>query len=102
MVIKNNITYFLTRKEPEKFERVICVGKESYVTNNKKAVSYEYYICDYCNAEIKILDKKHEMEGGIIEIPQTINKRGKLKLALHNKCLIPVLKELEEQNDIRN
>lgn len=68
----------------------------SHVINHKKEKLYDYYICDYCGEEIRILEKKYEMTGGVTTIPNTITKRGELKLALHNKCLKPALKEFEE------
>lgn len=56
---------------------------------------YEYYLCDYCNAEIRILEKKHEMTGGIAKFPAAITGKDEVELALCNKCLNPVLQELE-------
>ena len=64
----------------------------------KDEKDYDYYICDYCGDEIKILKKKIEMTGGIAIIPHTITRRGELKLALCSKCLKPALKELEGNN----
>ena len=63
----------------------------------KDEKDYDYYICDYCGDEIKILKKKIEMTGGIAIIPHTITRRGELKLALCSKCLKPALKELEKE-----
>jgi len=64
----------------------------------KDEKDYDYYICDYCGAEIRIKKKRHEMTGGIAIIPHTITRRGELKLALCSKCLKPALKELEGNN----
>lgn len=69
----------------------------SHLVNYKNEKEYEYYQCDYCGAEIKILKKRFEMTGGIITIPQTITKRKNINLALCNKCLKPLLKEFEEE-----
>lgn len=63
----------------------------------KDEKDYDYYICDYCGAEIEIKEKRHEMMGGIAIIPHTITRRGELKLALCSKCLKPALKELEKE-----
>ncbi len=68
----------------------------SHLVNYKKVKLYDYYICDYCGEEIKVLEKKQEMAGGVATIPHTVTKRGELKLALCNKCLRPALKEFEE------
>ncbi len=67
------------------------------VVNYKKEKLYKYYKCDYCGDEIRIIDKRHEMTGGIVTMPHTVTKRGELKLALCNKCLKPVLKKFEEE-----
>lgn len=66
-----------------------------HLTNCKPKKLYDYYKCDYCGAEIRIKNKRHEMTGGIAIIPHTITRRGELKLALCSKCLKPALKELE-------
>lgn len=68
----------------------------SACVNSKKKKEYDYYRCDYCGDEIRILEKRHEMTGGIAIIPHTITKRGEMKLALCTKCLKPALKEFEE------
>lgn len=100
MSIKNNLIYLTTRKEPEKFQKYKYEETESNLTNSKKILDYEYYKCDYCNEEIKIESKREKMQGGLVEIPKTLIKNRKLTLCLHNKCLKPVLKELEEINEI--
>ena len=53
--------------------------------------------CDYCGNEIKILKKRLEMTGGIVVLPHSLTKRGEVKIVLHNKCINPVLKELEKK-----
>lgn len=68
----------------------------SHLVNYKNEKEYEYYKCDYCGSEIKILSKRYEMTGGIITIPYTVTKRKDINLALCNKCLKPVLKLFEE------
>ncbi len=75
-------------------EKTIITG--SQIVNAKKKKDYDYYKCDYCGAEIKILQKRQEMSGGIITIPHTITRRGEIKLALCNKCLKPVLSKFDK------
>lgn len=42
----------------------------SQVINYKKEKLYDYYKCDYCGSEIRILvDKRNEMTGGIVKVP---------------------------------
>ncbi len=76
-------------------EKIIITGSQT--VNAKKQKDYEYYKCDYCSAEIKILQKRQEMLGGIVTIPYTVTRRGDIKLALCNKCLKPVLKKFEKE-----
>ena len=59
----------------------------STVVNERKML-YKYYVCDYCKEEIEIKENKQDQTGG------TLVYRG-MELALHNKCLKPVLKEFE-------
>ena len=47
--------------------------------------------------EIKILKKRIEMAGGVVVLPHSLTKRGEVKVVLCNKCINPVLKELEEK-----
>lgn len=57
---------------------------------------YNYYKCDYCGEEIKILSKKQEMAGGTIKFTHLVTKKGDIELALHNKCLRAAIKIFEE------
>lgn len=70
-----------------------------HLVKYKDEKDYDYYKCDYCNSEIKILKgvKKHEMLGGIVILPVTLTKRGTIKLALCCKCLNPVVRLFEEE-----
>jgi hypothetical protein len=72
----------------------------SHLVNYKKQKEYEYYKCDYCGAEIKILEKRQEMTGGIVTMPYTITRKKEINLALCNKCLKPALKEFEKEEVI--
>ena len=68
----------------------------SHLVNSKPMKEYSYYKCDYCEEEIKILDKKQEMTGGVVTFRHIVTKHGDIEMALHNKCLKPVLKIFEE------
>lgn len=57
---------------------------------------YDYYKCDYCGAEIKILNQKNKMTGGIVTLSRLVTKKNEMQLALCNKCLKPVLKIFEK------
>ena len=90
------INILKNRKEPVKHEKYLQTST-SNVINIARTKLYDYYFCDYCGNEIKLDTKKENTTGGIVEIPQTLTKCGKLKLALHNKCLNKVIKELENK-----
>lgn len=60
---------------------------------------YDYYVCDFCGQEIKILEKKNEMSGGKAVIPHSLTKIGDVPIVLHNKCLKPFLKKIEEEKN---
>lgn len=93
---KNKMSTWADRREPVKNKKLKPKPDASHLVNYKKVKLYDYYLCDYCGEEIKILEKKQEMTGGTATIPHTVTKRGELKLALCNKCLRPALKEFEE------
>ena len=81
--------YVKMKNKPEEAKHLIKYKAEK---------DYEYYKCDYCGSEIKILKKKsYEMTGGIVSLPHSLTKRGEIKLALCNKCLNPVIKEFEKE-----
>ncbi len=63
-----------------------------HLVKYKVKKEYDYYKCDYCEDEIKILNKRHEMTGGIVIIPRSITKSKEIKLALCTKCLKSVLR----------
>lgn len=97
MLTKTKIDYFRERTGPVKhikYDEVIRYRKH----NEPKKKLYEYYVCDYCDQEIKVKDKNCEMTGGIVSIPKTLTKCGNLTLALCNKCLNKVIKEFEDIN----
>ena len=95
-MIANKYQYFATRQEVEKHKKYIQEGA-THLTNTKKQVVYEYYVCDYCKNEIRIKKKHCEQSGGIVVIPATVTKKKEIKLALCNGCLNKVLAEFDEK-----
>ena len=91
--IVNNYTFYRDRSQIEKHTKY--KENKNRWQQKPKEKEYLYYICDYCKDEIKILDKKYEMSGGIVEFPRTLTKKDSIKLVLCNKCLKPVLGEFE-------
>lgn len=100
--IKNRYNEFLWREKIPKHQKYKESDQDTakHLTkskNNKSEKLYDYYCCDYCNDEIKIISKKDEMTGGIVTIPRTLTKKEPIKLVLCNKCLKPVIAEYEEE-----
>lgn len=98
MSVKDRITEFKTRVEPNICERVIKEDDKTgaHLVNRKVKEKYKYYKCDYCGEEIKIEKEWVKQTGGTYELPASLTKQGKIILALHNKCLKATLKEFEE------
>ncbi len=69
----------------------------SHLVKTKTEVLYKYYKCDYCGDEIVITENKAEMTGGILVLPHIMTRRGDMLLALCNKCLNPLLEELQRE-----
>ncbi len=63
----------------------------SHLVKYKKEKEYDYYICDNCGKEIRILKEKYKMTGGIVTVPPSLTKKTEIKLALCNKCLKEVI-----------
>ena len=92
--IKEKIINLENREEfPQyvKYKEKPELGK--HLINCKNEIEYRYYKCDFCEKEIIIKEKKDEQDGGIIILPNSLTKRGRIKIALHNKCLNPLLKQ---------
>lgn len=86
---------FEARREPIKNPKYKIHFEGNQTANTVKEIVYEYYLCDRCESEIKILDNNRKIQdGGIVQIP--ISRYSKLKLALCNKCLRSTLKEINE------
>lgn len=84
------------REGPVKYTKVSEANNKSNVVNFEKVKLYDYYICDYCNDQIKLDKKQHERDGGIATFPHSLTKCGELRLALHNKCINKALKQFEK------
>lgn len=90
----DNLRY---REKIPKYTKYKSSANESNIVNSKKEKDYEYYICDYCKDEIRLNLKQHERSGGIVIFPHTLTRCGQIQVALCNKCVKKVLKELEER-----
>lgn len=93
---KIDIYKLQTRTEIPKYIKEFKENEISNLVNAKKTKLYEYYRCDYCGDEIRLDIKQQERSGGIVNFPHSLTKRGKLELALCNKCLNKALKEFKE------
>lgn len=89
-----NWNYLEARKAPVKNPHYKVEIEGGPTHSSKKKLEYEYYICDYCGEPIKIETKVDKRKGGTVRIPIISHKT--LLLALHNKCLKPTLKEINE------
>ena len=68
----------------------------------RKIKDYDYYICDYCSEEIRISGDLKEIEGGIVEMPFDLYNKNKIVVALHNKCLNPMINKINDEKMIEN
>lgn len=101
--IAENKIHFMSRSKPEKHTSYkIDSEGPNHLTKVKKVKDYDYYCCDYCHDEIRILDNKQSGDiasGGIVELPQNLTRTDKkIKLALCNKCLRVVVKQFTDKN----
>lgn len=80
------------RKVIELHTEFDVIEEGNSVVKGRKEKKYDFLICDYCKEKIKLI--KNNIEGGTIEF--SIASRT-LKLALHNKCLNPALKEINNK-----
>ena len=84
------------RKEPAKHTKMQYLEEKNNVVKRRTQKLYDYYICDYCGSEIRLDIKQTERRGGIAVLPNSLTKCGELKVALFNKCVKEVLKQLEK------
>lgn len=96
-MIANNYQNYCIRSVIPRYKK-LKEQEVNHLSNVKKIVEYEYYVCDYCKKEIKIEKKLYEQSGGIAVIPATVTKKQPIKLALCNGCLNKVLAEFERGN----
>lgn len=97
MWLKQEIGRWSSRESVPKYVKYKKKPDGSHLVNYKQQKDYEYYKCDYCGEEIIIKDKADEQDGGIAILPNTITNRGNIKIALHNRCLNPLLREIEKE-----
>lgn len=101
--IESNKKIYEVRQKPEKHTKYKMTAPDicNRLSKVKKEKDYDYYLCDYCNEEIKILkntESKGKIQtGGIVTLPQTLtDTTSPITLALCNKCFKKALKEFEE------
>lgn len=95
--IVSRLDYFKYRGSPiKKVKYTEDDDVSRHLTKIKPKRDYAYYTCDYCGEEIKIEKDTTKRTGGVCIIPYTITRGTAIELALHDKCLNPVLKEFEE------
>lgn len=94
-----NINELKWRDKPVKYIKLNENKNKSTIVNSKKEKMYEYYKCDYCRDEIRLDLKPYERSGGIVNLPHSLTKCGQVTVALCNKCIRKVQKELEERLD---
>ena len=101
--INEKVNEWKTRKKPEilkKYKKNDEIGK--HLTKSKKELDYQYYKCDYCGNEIIIEKDINKRNGGLAEIPQTLTMESSvLEVALHDRCLNPLISELEKRLENR-
>ena len=97
-MIKNRLTELENRGAPAVFVKIIKDddGIGSHLVNKSIKNRYKYYKCDYCGEEIKLEKDWTKQSGGTFELPHSMTKRGKIIIALHNKCFKKAIKEFEE------
>lgn len=97
-IIKSRLDNIQDRVEITKHVKYKIINKENMTgTIKKQEKDYEFNLCDYCLEEIKITKKKDERDGGVIELKTHITGLNRpIKLALHTRCLNPVLNEFKK------
>lgn len=85
------------RTEPVKLNHYDIKMQGNNTVKSKKEILYKYYICDYCKEKIIICKRHIDQDGGVKNI--RIYGKINLNLALHNRCLKPTLKLINEKYD---
>lgn len=97
MSIKLQISTWESRENVPKYVKYKQKPAGSHLVNYKAEKDYEYYKCDYCGQEIVIKTKRENQDGGIAVLPNSLTNRGAIKVALHNRCLNPLLSQIEKE-----
>lgn len=95
ITIANELNTWSVREHIHKCVKYKKKPDGSHLVNYKNEKAYEYYVCDYCGKEIIIQEKPEETDGGIAILPGTLTRKGNIKVILHNRCLNPLIKEIE-------
>lgn len=101
-MIKEKLEFLLKRPKAEKYIKYAENFNKSRLVQNKKEKLYEYYRCDYCGGEIRITKKLEDRDGGLVTFPLSLTMKGRLNLALHDRCLNPAKREFENYKGERN
>lgn len=91
-----NMTAIKYRKEPEKRVKMQHFDEKNSVVNRRAEKLYEYYICDFCGSEIRLDKKQADRSGGLAVLPNSLTRCGNITVALCNKCIKEVIKQLEK------
>lgn len=97
--VKVKLSEWSGREKVPKYVKYKPKPEGSHLVNHKVEKDYNYYKCDYCGEEIVIKNKKDEQDGGIAALPDTLTHRGKIEIALHNRCLKPLLEAIEKRKE---
>lgn len=97
--VKVKLSEWSSREKVPKYVKYKPKPEGSHLVNHKVEKDYNYYKCDYCGEEIVIKNKKDEQDGGIAALPDTLTHRGKIEIALHNRCLNPLLREFNRKEN---
>lgn len=98
-MIIENLSKFKYRDKIQILTKEVKEDTGSNLLKAKVIKKYQYYICDYCGQEIRLDKRFEERDGGICTFrPSLIKANFIIELALHNRCLKPVVKEFEDKN----
>lgn len=95
--VKDRLDMLQKRREITKFTKYKKENQDSFVVRTESSKLYDYYICDYCQGEIRLDSRIQERSGGIVVLPHTLTKRGEIKLVLHNSCLNKTIEEFARE-----
>ncbi len=90
-----NINELANREKVTIYSKLKFNPDYCHLVNYKKEKEYDFYKCDFCGEEIKILKDRQKMTGGTHKFTHLVTKCGDIELALHNRCLKKALEEFE-------